>query len=90
VNEYFSSGRAIDVVLAVVALELVALTVWRRRTGAGLGPLDLGGQLAAGVFLLLALRCALTGADLRWTAAFITAALPAHLFDLLRRSRRGG
>jgi hypothetical protein len=33
-------------------------------------------------------RCALTGADYRWTAALVTASLPAHLFDLARRTRK--
>ena len=32
---------------------------------------------------------ALTGTDYRWTAAFVTASLPAHLFDLARRARGG-
>lgn len=75
-----------DVVLAFVTVEAVALFLLRRRTG--LQPLDVLGQLGAGTALVLAVRCALTGADARWTAGFLAAALPAHLFDLARRVRR--
>lgn len=84
----FASGRIIDVVLTIVGLEVLALLAWGRRGGRGLAPLDLLGQLLAGALLLLAVRCALTGADYRWTAALVTASLPAHLFDLVRRARR--
>jgi hypothetical protein len=83
----FASGRIIDLVLAIVGLEVLALLAWGRR-GRGLAPLDLLGQLLAGALLLLAVRCALTGADYRWTAALVTASLPAHLFDLARRTRK--
>jgi len=78
----------VDVVLAFIAAEALALLLLRRWTG--LRPLDVLGQLAAGTALLLALRCALTGGDPRWTAGFLTAALPAHLLDLARRLRRPG
>jgi hypothetical protein len=86
-HDFFASGRAIDLVLLVVGLELLALVVRHQRGGKGLAPLDLLGQLLAGALLLLAVRCALTGADYRWTAVFLTASFPAHLYDLARRSR---
>ena len=85
-KELFLSGHGIDLALACVALEAVYLVLRRQRTR-GLSPVDVFGQLAAGAFLLLAVRCALTGADYRWTAAFLTASFPAHLFDLSRRAR---
>ncbi|HSP20062.1 MAG TPA: hypothetical protein VLQ79_11140 [Myxococcaceae bacterium] len=85
-DAFLHSGRAVDVVLAFVALEALAL-LWLVRRRPGLGPLDVVGQLAAGAFLLGAVRCALTGADARWTAGCLLAALPAHLFDLVRRWR---
>jgi hypothetical protein len=90
VREFLTSGRAIDFVLVVVALEVVGLVVAWRRTGRGLAPLDLLGQLLAGALLLIAVRCALTGADYRLTALFLAASFPAHLFDLARRVRRSG
>jgi len=87
VAELFSSGRAIDLILAVVALETLGLALWRRRTQRGLPLVDVLGQLSAGVFLLLAVRAALTGAPWPLTAVLLTASLPAHAFDLARRWR---
>lgn len=86
-SAFFTSGRAIDVVLAVLAIELLVLQRRYRRHRRGLSPLDLVGQMLPGGLLLLALRCALTGADYRWIAALLCASFPAHLFDLVRRSR---
>jgi hypothetical protein len=87
VSELFASGRAIDFVLAVLAVEVIALALRHRLTGRGLSPVDLLAQLLAGALLLLSVRAALTGADYRLTAALLLASLPAHLFDLARRSR---
>ena len=86
-SELFTSGRAIDVALLCIAVEIVLLLVIRQRTRRGLRPVDLLGQLLAGALLLLGVRCAVTGADYRWTAACLTASFPAHLFDLMRRWR---
>ncbi len=86
-SEFLSSGRAIDLILLVVGVEAVLLLAVPQRPGRGMPPLDVLGQLLAGAMLLAALRCALTGADSRWTAAFLAASLPAHVFDLTRRWR---
>ena len=83
---FFLSGRACDVALLCIVLEAVVLLVRSGRHGA-LAPLDVFGQLAAGALLLLAVRCALVGADYRWTALLLTASFPAHMFDLVRRRR---
>jgi len=85
-SEWLRSGRAIDLILVIVGVEVLGLLALRRYRGRGIPPLDLLGQLLAGALLLLAVRCALVGADYRWTAACLTASLPAHLFDLARRS----
>jgi hypothetical protein len=81
------TGHLIDVALVVVGLEALALVAARARLGRGLRPLDVLGQLLAGLLLMLAVRCAVTGADYRWTLAFVSASFPAHVFDLARRSR---
>jgi hypothetical protein len=83
----FKSGRVVDLILGVMVVETIALLLFRRVTGSGASPLDLLGQLLAGALLLVALRCALTGQDYRWTALFLAASLPAHLFDLARRGK---
>jgi hypothetical protein len=85
--ELFSSGRIVDLILGLVALEAMALLVHARRTGRGVAPAGLLTNLAAGTCLLLALRSALVDASWRWTAAFLAAALLAHLADLGQRWR---
>lgn len=85
-SAFFTSGHAIDLILAIVGIEVLVLLTRQRWSGRGLRPLDLLGQLLSGALLLLAVRCALTGADYRFTAALLLASFPAHLFDLARRS----
>ncbi len=81
-NALFASGHAIDIVLAVVALEMgLGVCVLGRHRA----KLDLLFALAPGFLLLLALRAALTGAGALWVAAFLIASFPIHLIDLARR-----
>ena len=86
-RELLEDGRFIDLALVVIALEVVAIAIARRMRGRGLRPTDVLGQLGAGAFLLLALRCVLVGADYRWTLLCLTAAFPAHAYDLYARAR---
>ena len=84
----FVSGRAVDLVLAFVALE-AALLVWhRRRSGRGVPVGELLAFLLAGACLLLALRAALVGASWQWVALALAGAGAAHLADLRLRWRR--
>jgi hypothetical protein len=87
-TDLFTSGRVVDVALAVILLELAALLIFRQRLTPGMKPLDLIGQLSAGFMLLLGVRCAVGGVDYRVTLALLAASFPAHLFDLMRRARR--
>lgn len=80
---FFASGRAVDLVLLVLAGEfawLVARGGWRAS--------DAALRLLPGALILLALRAALTGAGWRWTALLLALSLPAHLADLRRPPRR--
>jgi len=81
-DAYFASGRAADVILLILAAELACLTLSRRMAVA-----DAVGLIAPGMLIVLALRGALTGAAWPWVAAPLAAALPFHLFDLVRRLR---
>lgn len=78
--DLFASGRAIDLVLAVLLLE--ALWLWRHKQ-APVG--DILRALLPGAFLLLAVRAALTGAPWPLVALPLILALPAHLADIRRR-----
>jgi hypothetical protein len=77
----FASGHAVDVVLVVIVVELAWLVTagrWQMSQAAL--------RLAPGVFILLALRGALTGSDWRWIALPLALAFPLHLADLMQRT----
>ncbi len=84
-SDFFTSGRAVDLVLIFMVLEFGFL-YWRRRTRmAGAAAVDLIFALAPGACLLLALRAALTAGGWIWVAVLLAASLPLHLADLARR-----
>ena len=85
---WFASGRVVDLVVAVIALEAVVLFVRNRRTGRGPALAETWPNLGAGLALAMALRAALTGAAWPWLAAALTAAAMAHAIDLGQRIRR--
>lgn len=79
-TEFFSSGRAVDVVLAVLLVEAVLL-LWRRHE-----PSQVVAALLPAALMMVALRAALTGLAWPWIALPLAAAFPVHLLDL--RARR--
>ena len=84
----FSTGRVVDLILAFVFLEAVFIAVHRGKTGRGVRLREIAAGMLAGVFLLLALRCALVGERWPWIATWLLAALIAHLADLAGRRPR--
>lgn len=84
-SHLFTTGRIVDLIVALTVVEWLALAAYHRSTGRGIAALDLLGNLLAGVFLLLALRGALLGAGWGWIGLALAAALIAHLSDLGRR-----
>jgi hypothetical protein len=86
--DLLTSGRLVDLILGLVAVEAVVLLVLAARAARGPRARELVANLAAGVFLLLALRAALAGAAPVWIAASLVGALVAHLADLVLRWRR--
>jgi hypothetical protein len=87
VTELFASGRIVDLILVMVAIEAFVLLTYRLRTGLGVSAARLLTNLLAGVFLLLALRSALIGSYWVWTSAWLGAGLFAHIADLAQRWR---
>jgi len=79
-NELFASGHAIDIVMAVLALE--GLVVWGLMRRVHALPLP---SLLAGLGLLLAWRLAQGGAPWVWVALPLSAAGLAHGWDLWQR-----
>ena len=85
----FASGRIVDAILVLVALEALLLVWLCRRAApvAGLSRPALLANLASGAALMLALRAALVGAPWSAVAAWMLAGLVAHLADLGLRIR---
>lgn len=81
------SGRIVDVILGLVAVEILAVALLARRGRSGFGPVDALVNALAGVGILLALRCALTGGGWTSVAGWLALALAAHLTDVARRWR---
>lgn len=80
--DFFASGRAAELILAVLILELVVLA-WSRRM-----PLaDIAGLVLPGLLIILGLRAALMGQPWPWIATPLALAFPVHLLDLARRLR---
>jgi hypothetical protein len=88
--ELFADGRALDLVIAFVAIEALAVLIWKRASGRGPATLPFVSNLLSGAFLLLASRNALAGASWIWIAPCLLAAFVAHVADLLGRWERAG
>ena len=87
-GDFIASGRAIDVIIALMAVEAVVLYVHGRRTGGGIAGPDVLINLVAGASLMLAVRAALIDAGPGWIAVCLLTSLVAHAADLARRWRR--
>ena len=83
---FVSSGLIADVALALILLEALALYLLGRK-GRGPGLAAVAPFLAAGVFLMLALRAALVGAPWYCIAAALALSGVAHAIDVARRFR---
>jgi hypothetical protein len=83
----FESGRIVDLILLLVALEATLLAFYRHLTGRGPRLIELAPTLLSGALLLLTVRAAIADAGWVWLAAPVTLALLAHLWDIKRRWR---
>jgi hypothetical protein len=90
-EELFTSGRIVDLILVFVAIETAGLALLARhhaKLGSKFGPVSaLLPNLASGACLLLALRVALGGGWWGWIALCLAGSLVAHLLDLASRLR---
>ena len=85
--ELFASGRLVDLILVLTAIEAGCLMLYWRSRGRGVAPFDVLPNLFAGAFLLLALRLALGGASWEFCCGSLAAAGLAHVVDLSGRWR---
>ncbi len=82
-----ADGRLLDLVIAVLLLEIAALLAWHWRTGRGLAPRALLPNLLAGLCLMLGLRAVQAGGHGAWLVAALAASGLAHLVDMRQRWR---
>jgi hypothetical protein len=86
-DQLFSSGHAADLIAALMLAEALWLGWRHRRTGRGIAPRQFLASLAAGLGLVLALRCVLVGAAWPWVALWLAAGGAAHAVDVWQRWR---
>ena len=78
-DEFFASGRAVDVVVAVLVIEAFWLKL-RRNIWADILP-----ALLPAVLMMIGLRAALTGMPWPFVSVPLALAFPIHIYDLNRR-----
>jgi hypothetical protein len=78
----------VDLIIGFTLLEGLALALYFHSTGRGVAPAQFGVNLASGLCLMVALRCAMNAAAPLWIAAWLLAAGLAHGIDLWRRWQR--
>lgn len=86
-TEFLSSARVVDLILAVVALEVLGISLYWHVTRRGIAPARLLPNLLAGAALLLALRLALSDFAWPWYTACLALAGIANVADLRQRWR---
>ena len=84
-DEFFASGRSIQLVLALIGVEAIVLMVLWRMRRCPLPPLSTLLILAPGTCLLLAAHAAVVGASWAWISSLFLLALVIHLVDLRQR-----
>lgn len=84
----FDSGRIVDFILVLMLVEAALFCILARSWGDRVPLKGLLLNLAAGAFLLLALRAVLVGSGWMVAGAWLALALAAHLSDLVHRLRR--
>jgi len=86
-TDFFGSAHLVDLILAIVAAELLTIALYWRLSRRGIAPRLVFPNLMAGAFLLLALRLALSGYSWPWYAACLIASGIANVADLRQRWR---
>jgi hypothetical protein len=86
----FASGRVVDLILLLMAVEAALLALLHARGHLDVSLLRLAPNLLAGACLLMALRAALTHAGLAACSVWLLLGLGGHLLDLAGRWRALG
>ena len=78
----------VDIAIVITLAEALLLTAWFHVSGRGLAPRDGLPNIAAGLCLMLALRCVLLDAAVPWVVVCLTLAGAAHATDMVWRLRK--
>ena len=84
-QQWVTNGGLVDTIISITLLETVALLLYHRTTKRGLAPRDYLLNVASGLCLMLALRCALSGAAWYFISMWLMAAGLAHVADIAMR-----
>ncbi len=84
---FFYGVHTVDLILGIVAVEIIAITLYWRARRRGIAPAQLVPNLLAGALLLLALRLALSGYSWPWYATCLALSGIANIADLRQRWR---
>ncbi|MEL7542491.1 MAG: hypothetical protein AAGJ70_01820 [Pseudomonadota bacterium] len=82
-----TSPLIVDLILGLVAIEIVVLSLWLGRRSELFAPLPVIANAMAGIGILIALKGALAGSPWPWVPTGLTLSLVAHLSDLALRWR---
>ena len=85
--DFLSGVHAVDLILAIVAIEIAAITVYWHTRHRGIAPAQLLPNLLAGALLLIALRLSLSSYSWPWYTACLALAGIANIADLRQRWR---
>ena len=88
--QFFSSGRAVDLAIAITVMEGVVLAFYHRVTGRGVAPKQYVLNVMSGLCLMLALRLAMTGSAWLWVALSLSMSGVIHAVDMASRWQRSG
>ncbi len=78
----FYSGRIVDIIIVMIIAEVLLLAWFSKKNKFGITPGRFILRTLPGVFIFLALRCALVDSAWQWIAFFLVASLLSHIFDI--------
>ena len=84
-EQWVLGGGLIDTIIGITLLETAALLLYHRQTKRGLAPRDYLLNVMSGLCLMLALRCAISGAAWYFLSLWLMAAGAAHIADVAMR-----
>jgi len=87
-SAFFTGGALFALIAVGMLVEFAVVSAYYGRTGRGIAPGLLVGDIGAGLCILLAALAALRSAGWVFVATSLLAALAFHIFDLRQRWRR--